>query len=164
MAVVSQLGVLRWTWRVGYYGYQVLGTDRYPPFTLAEVPDYPASLDIEYRPRPPRWLPLVAWLFAIPHIMIVSALTTTGSWQLRNGHTTTSIPLSAVAAGVLVIGMALLFTGRHLTGLYNLLVGVARWSLRVTAYVALLTAHYPPFRLDQGDTEPDDGPGPTMRL
>lgn len=159
-------GVLRWTWRVGYYGYQALGTDRYPPFTLAEVPDYPAGLTIEHPPRLRRWLPLVAWLFAVPHLLIIGAFTTAASWQIDDdGQTSTAGPLSVVGAAVLVLGFGLLFTGRVLPGLYDLLVGIARWALRVIAYVALLTGVYPPFRLDQGDTEPDGGPddssGPT---
>ncbi len=152
------VGVLRWSWRVGYYGYQVLGTDRYPPFTLAEVPDYPAGLTIDGPPRPRRWSPLVAWLFAIPHLIIIGALNGAVGWQVDewNDRVTTVAPLSLVAAAVLVLGFGLLFTGRRLTGLHDLLVGVGRWTLRTVAYVALLTDRYPPLRLDQGGSEPDD--------
>src|SRR4051794_6275464 len=50
------LGVLRWTWRVSYYGYSGLGTDRYPPFSLGAEPDYPATLDIAYPARLSRGL------------------------------------------------------------------------------------------------------------
>ncbi len=154
------VGVLRWSWRVGYYGYQALGTDRYPPFTLAEVPDYPAGLTVDGPPRLPRWLPLVAWLFAVPHLVIIGALNGAATWQVRDdtGAATTVAPLSVVAAAVLVLGFGLLFTGRRPAGLHDLLVGVGRWTLRTVAYVALLTGEYPPFRLDQGG-EPS-GPGP----
>ncbi|MDH2426355.1 DUF4389 domain-containing protein [Sphaerisporangium sp. TRM90804] len=151
---VFNVGVLRWSWRVGFYGYQVLGTDRYPPFTLAEVPDYPAGLLIDGPPRPPRWLPLVAWLFAIPHILILSVLTATGGWRLLGDDADASVAsFSLVGVGVTIVAISLAVRGRAPRGLRDLLVGVARWSLRVVAYVALLTAQYPPFRLDQGDTE-----------
>jgi hypothetical protein len=151
-------GVLRWSWRVGYYGYQALGTDRYPPFTLADVPDYPARLRLDAdAPQPRRWLPLVAWLFAVPHLIILGALTG-ATWSYQSGDTRTAVPLSVVGAVVLVAGFALLFTGRYPGGLHDLLVGVARWQLRVAGYLILLPGRYPPFRLDQGGPEPDPRP------
>jgi hypothetical protein len=153
------LGVLRWTWRVGYYGYQALGTDTYPPFTLADVPGYPARLELGPDRPPPRWLPLVAWLFAVPHAIVLGALNGAARFTSDDGTTTYS-PISVTLAVLLVGALALLFTGRYPAGLHDLLVGVARWNLRVVAYVTLLTPVYPPFRLDQGGTEPDVVPGP----
>ncbi len=157
------LGVLRWSWRVGYYGYQVLGTDRYPPFTLADVPDHPARLVLDEPPRPPRWLPLVAWLFAVPHLLVVGALTGAATWDLDPGAgTAVTVPVGVVTVGLLVAGLGLLFTARYPRGLFDLLTGVARWNLRVIAYLTLLAPQYPPFRLDQGAGEPDGAPsGPT---
>jgi hypothetical protein len=153
------VGILRWQWRVAYYAL-TLGTDRYPPFALRDIADYPAGLQIDGPPHPRRWLPLVAWLFAIPHILIISAFNAAATWQVQSGNgTAAASSVSLVGAAVLIIGIALLFTGRHLRGLYDLLMGVARWTMRTVAYVALLTDQYPPFRLDQGPTVPT-GPQP----
>ncbi|MEV0133211.1 DUF4389 domain-containing protein [Dactylosporangium sp. NPDC050688] len=155
------VGVLRWSWRVGYYGYQVLGTDRYPPFTLAQDPDYPADLYIEHPGRIPRYQPLVAWLLALPHALLLGAIAGAG-WQASDADGwigQTQIGLVGIA--VLIAGIALAATGRYPRGLHDLLTGVARWGLRVVAYVALLTRRYPPFRLDQGDEPVDpDAPPP----
>jgi uncharacterized protein DUF4389 len=79
--------------------------------------------------------------------------------QFRDGAGS-SVPLGAVSVGLLIAGICLLFTGRYPRGRYDLLLGIARWSLRVIAYLALLSDQYPPFRLDQGDDEPGPGPHP----
>jgi hypothetical protein len=150
------VGVLRWGWRVGFYAYSALGTDRYPPFTLART-DYPADFDVAYPERLSRGLVLVKWwLLAIPHYLILGAISasTASRWTDGDGWGAVGTGISLVAALVLVVGVALLFTARYPRGLFDLLVGINRWTLRVTTYAALMRDEYPPFRLDQGPFEP----------
>jgi hypothetical protein len=144
------VGVLRWTWRVAFYSYAALGTDRYPPFSLGPEPDYPATLEIAYPGRLSRGLVLVKWwLLAIPHYLIVGAILGSGYATLnREGA-----GLSLVTALVVVAGFALLFTARYPRGVFDFLLGLDRWIVRVAAYVALMTDAYPPFRLDSGSRE-----------
>jgi Domain of unknown function (DUF4389) len=138
------VGVLRWSWRVAFYTYSALGTDKYPPFSLGEHADYPARLHVDYPERLSRGLVLVKWwLLAIPHYLIVSIFTG-GAWGVGG----------LVGLLVLIAGFALLFTGRYPRSLYDLAMGLNRWSFRVVAYAGLMTDTYPPFRLDQGGAEP----------
>ncbi|KUN86146.1 DUF4389 domain-containing protein [Streptomyces griseoruber] len=142
------LGVLRWSWRVTYYAYGALATDRYPPFSLGEEPDYPARLDIVYPERLSRGLVLVKWwLLAIPHYIVVGFFV--GSWGYGwwNGGLVTVL---AIIAAVI-----LLFTEKYPRDLFDLITGLNRWVLRVAAYVTLMTDVYPPFRLDMGGPDPD---------
>jgi hypothetical protein len=157
------VGVLRWTWRVTYYAFGVLGTDRYPPFSLANDPDYPARLDVAYPERLSRGLVVVKWwLLAIPHYLVVAILTGgIVSWTFDvGGPDGWQAVASAGLIGVLVLAaaIALLFSGRYPQGLYDLVMGLQRWVYRVTAYAALMTDTYPPFRLDAGGTEPGSPP------
>lgn len=117
----------RFSARVG--AYLALLTDRYP----STVDEQAVHLDIDYpdvQPDLNRWLPLVKWLLAIPHYIVLALLA-----------------IGALFA-VIIAWFAILFTGRYPRGLFDFVVGVGRWALRVQAYAFLLvTDRYPPFSL-----------------
>jgi hypothetical protein len=163
------LGILRYSWRVSYYATNGgIGTDRYPPFTGGPVPGYPATLDIAYPGRLSRGLVLVKWwLLAIPHYLIVGLLIGSSWSQATLGDRQfgfDSIAGNLTSGGilgilVLVAGVMLLVTGAYPPALFALIIGGNRWIYRVIAYAALMTDQYPPFRLDQGGSEPVHQPG-----
>ena len=131
------VGVLRWTWRVGFYSYEALGTDKYPPFTLKSV-DYPADLEVAYPERLSRGLVLVKWwLLAIPHVIVTIIFQ--GGWGEGKAGL---VPVLAIFGAVV-----LLFTGKYPESIFKLVIGMNRWSYRVCAYLSLMTDQYPPFRL-----------------
>ena len=151
------VGVLRWTWRVAFYSYGALGTDRYPPFTLDDVPDYPARLAVAYPEQLSRGLVLVKWwLLAIPHYIVTGIFLGGGSYAAaRVDEWFWGIGFETGLIGIVVLfaGVALLFTTRYPGGLFDLAVGLDRWVARVAAYVLLMRDEYPPFRLDQGGAD-----------
>lgn len=159
-------GVLRWTWRVSYYAANGgIGTDQYPPFTLGTAPGYPAALDIAYPATLSRGLVFVKWwLLAIPHYLIIGLLVT--NWWGWTSTTGERFGVGPVGSGglfgllVVITGIALLITAKYPPQLFALIVGCNRWLYRVVAYAALMTDQYPPFRLDQGGSEPITPPTP----
>lgn len=146
------VGVLRWTWRVGFYAVGPLGTDRYPPFSLRDDPAYPARLTVAYPERLSRGLALVKWwILAIPHYLVVGAILGSSSGDDRGGTPGLATVL------VLCAVVALLFTGTYPRTIFDFVMGLHRWALRVAAYASLMTDDYPPFRLDMGGQEPPAG-------
>jgi hypothetical protein len=117
----------RFGYRVG--AYLVLLTDQYP----STVEEQAVHLEIDYpdvKNDLNRWMPLVKWLLAIPHYIVLGFL--------------------AIAAffAVVIAWFAILATGQYPRGLFDFVVGVGRWGLRVSAYAFLLvTDRYPPFSL-----------------
>ena len=156
------VGVLRWSWRVSFYAYGALGTDRYPPFSLHDVADYPAHLEIEHPPRLSRGLVLVKWwLLAIPHYLVLTLFLGGAGYAARESDRESFSGIGLIGLLVLVAAVVVLFTGRYPARLFDLVVGLNRWVLRVAAYAALMTDRYPPFVLDQGGREVG-GPGVTV--
>ena len=117
--------------RFGYRvaAYAALLTDEYP----STVEEQAVHLEIDYpdvKKDLDRFMPLFKWLFAIPHYIFLAFL------------------VVGVVFAVIFAWFAILFTGRYPRGLFDYVVGVARWGLRVNAYAFLLvTDHYPPFSL-----------------
>jgi Domain of unknown function (DUF4389) len=148
------VGVLRWTWRVQYYSYAALATDRYPPFSLDDDPDYPARLQVEYPQHLSRGLVLVKWwLLAIPHYIVIGLFVggTYAVWHVGGG---------LIGVLVLIAAIIVAFTGSYPEPVFDFVLGMNRWVLRVAAYAALMTDRYPPFQLDMGGTDP----GSTLSL
>jgi len=150
------VGVLRWTWRVGFYSYNALGTDRYPPFTLEDVTDYPARLAIDYPERLSRPLVLVKWwLLALPHLLIVGLFADAGWAFWGDGPSWLVYPSGGlISLMVLIAAVSLLFTASYPKSIYDFVLGMNRWVFRAGAYCLLMTDCYPPFRLDMGGQEP----------
>lgn len=121
------LALNRFSNRVG--AYLGLLTDRYP----STEEEQSVHLDLEYpsvEQDLSRWMPLVKWLLAIPHYIVLAVLS-----------------VGAVVA-ILIAWFAILITGRYPRALFDYVVGVGRWALRVQAYATLLiTDRYPPFSL-----------------
>lgn len=151
---------------MNYYGYSALGTDRYPPFTLAEVPDYPAHLHVPYPERLSRGLvPVKWWLLALPHYIVLSIFVGGGLWLTSRGTADSGWNGGWGGGGlvgllVLIAAVVLLFTGRYPPALYRFILGMDRWVLRVVAYVALMTDAYPTLPARPGR----HGPRLTTRL
>lgn len=150
------VGVMRWTWRVGYYAFSALGTDRYPSFSLHADASYPADFAVDYPEHLSRGLVLVKWwLLAIPHYLIVGLFA--GGWGLAGRGDRPDGGLAGaglIGIVVLVAMVMLLFTTRYPKGLFDFVLGMNRWCYRVLAYAALLRDEYPPFRFDSGGTDP----------
>ena len=121
------LMILRFLTRIQTYAF--LLRDEYPSTEEEQA----VHLDIAYPDVPRdlnRWLPLVKWLLAIPHLVVLVFL-----------HL-------AVVVATIIAWFAILFTGRYPRGLFDFVVGVYRWTVRVTAYAFMLTTdRYPPFSL-----------------
>jgi hypothetical protein len=132
---------------VAWYGYGGLGTDRYPPFTLADV-DYPARLHVPYPERLSRGLVLIKWwLLAIPHYVVVAFFLGPG-WGWWGWHDDWGGP-GLIVLLVFFAAVVLLVKNRYPQSLYGLVLGMDRWVARVVAYAALMRDEYPPFRLDR---------------
>jgi hypothetical protein len=115
-------------WQANVTSYVMLMRDEYPPFSW-DAGKYPVTFEVQYPEELSRWMPLVKWLLAVPHYIILVFLY-----------------VGAIVA-LIVAWFSILFTKKYPEGLFSFVVGVRRWSARVSAYVTLLRDEYPPFSM-----------------
>ena len=134
------VGVLRWSWRLMNYRFPMNSTDKYPPFTLASVPEYPADLEVDYpESLTNRAVLLQRWLLGLPQIILC--------WALE--------PFLQALCVVNAVWLGCIGTINQ--GMFDLLMGIVRWRYRVAVYVSLMRDEYPPFRMDLGSVQVGHG-------
>jgi len=129
------VGYMRWNANIT--GYLVSAYDKYPPFSLDMQPAYPLALSVDYPQELNRILNfpifigyLIKAILLIPHYIILMFL------------------VIAAMVVLFIAQFAILFTGSFPEGMHRFMIGVGRWSIRITAYNVALTDKYPPFSLN----------------
>ncbi len=115
-------------WSANVMAYEMLFRDEYPPFSW-EPGEYAVTYEVDYPEEMSRWLPLVKWLLAIPHIIVLLFL------------------FIGAYVALMIAFFAILFTKRFPRGLFDFTVGIHRWNYRVSVYTNLQRDEYPPFSL-----------------
>jgi hypothetical protein len=116
-------------WSANVSAYELMLRDEYPPFSW-DAGQYAVTYDVQYPEELSRWMPLVKWLLAFPHYLVLFLLY-----------------VGAVFA-LIVAWFAILFTTRMPEAIHKYLVGVMRWTQRVNAYTNLMRDEYPPFSME----------------